>query len=329
MPPAARLRGDAVSRPVSMLAVVAILGALTADVLPAQDRTRIQERCAQGASSPLACQEGALAAEALLGGVGLALSGGSELPGSPSTLGRRYGTSPRWAFSGRVGLVQFDLPGLTAEDPARARNVWVPTLQGQVAAGVFDGFRLAPTVGGFLSLDLVATGGVALLPGGEGFDGAAPALGYGVRVGLLRESFSLPAVTFAVTRRHVAGFRFRGDGEPGVEIEGLTVTSYRTTVGKEFVALGLLAGLGWDRASGDGVVRPPGAGLVGTTFEDVGAGRFLIFGALTRTWLIVQGTVEAGFASGWDDRPTGSPPAGAYDPTAGSFFGGLAFRLIY
>lgn len=294
----------------------------------AQDRDRLRERCGALTQPETSCADVAFATEALLGGVGLAAGLGGELPGSPSTLGRRYGTSPRWAFAARAGVVQFDVPMLSGETPRRSRNVWAPSVQGQVAAGVFDGFSLAPTVGGFLALDLLLTGGVTLLPGGEGFDGASGAWGYGARIGLLRESFSLPAVTFAVTRRHVSGFTYQDLPDPSVEVERLTVTSYRTTVGKEFVALGVLGGFGWDRASGEGSARATGSGP-DIEFEDLTAGRFLIFGALTRTWLVLQATVEAGFATGYDERAGGQPAGPLYDPTAGSFFGSLGVRLIY
>ena len=294
----------------------------------AQDRERLRERCGAVVQPEATCQDAALATEALLGGVGLATSFGGEVPGSPSTLGRRYGTSPRWAFAGRVGVAQFDVPMLSGETPGRARNVWAPAFQADVAAGVFDGFGLAPTVGGFLALDLMLTGGVTLLPGGDGFDGSAASWGYGARVGLLRESFSLPAVTFAVTRRHVGGFAYQESVDPSVDVERLNVTSYRTTVGKEFAALGVLGGFGWDRATGDGSVRATGGGPA-IAFDDVSAGRFLIFGALTRTWLVLQASVEAGFATGYDERAGGQPGGALYDPTAGSFFGSLGLRLLY
>jgi hypothetical protein len=202
-------------------------------------------------------------------------------------------------------------------------------VRADVAAGVFDGFRLAPTVGGFLALDLTATLGLAFLPGGDGFDGSAPAWGYGARVGILRESFTLPAVTLALTRRHVSGFRYGEAGAPGIEVQRLTVTSVRATAGKEFMALGILGGLGWDRARGDGLARPPAPGALQVAFDDLEASRVLIFGALTRTWLVVQGSAEAGFATGYDERPGGRAAGGAYDPTGGSFFAGLSLRILY
>lgn len=311
------------------LGIVALV-ALAAPV-HAQDRERLRERCVEGGPGgpgESACQATALAVEALLGGVGLSFSGGNDLPGSPSTLGRRFGSAPRWAVSGRAGFTQFDVPSLSADDPGASRGVWAPALQAELAAGVFEGFRLAPTVGGFLSLDLLAVAGVSFLPGGEGFDRSARGWGYGARLGVLRESFSLPAVTLSASRRHVSDFRYGEEGAPGAAVERLTVTSYRATAGKEFVALGVLAGFGVDRVGGDGTARAPGVGAAELAFDDLSASRFLIFGALTKTWLVLQASVEAGFASGYEERADATT-AGGYDPTGGSFFGGLSFRLIY
>jgi hypothetical protein len=145
---------------------------------------------------------------------------------------------------------------------------------------------------------------------------------------VLRESFSLPAVTLSAGRRHVSDFRYGEEDAPGAEVERLTVTSYRATVGKEFIALGVLAGLGLDRVAGDGTARAPGVGGADLSFDDLSASRFMIFGGLTRTWLVLQASVEAGFASGYDE-PAGTGTTTGYDATGGSFFGGLSLRLIY
>jgi len=227
----------------------------------------------------------------------------------------------------RGGLVSFDHPDLAAGGEASgSEGSWVRTLQGEIALGVFDGFSLAPTMGGFLSLDLFGTVGLAAPPGDD-FDGSLTAWGYGVRVGILRESFTLPAITLSAARRHGSEVSYGAPLSGGVSVEDLTVTSLRGTVGKEFLALGLFGGVGWDRTQADGALwtgagDPPG----GTALDGLRAERVLLFGGLTRTWLVVQMTAEGGFATGFDERPEGS--TGAYDPTGGTIFGSLSFRLI-
>ncbi len=296
-----------------------------------QSRDRIRTRCAAATdASEATCLQGALAVAALQGGVALALSGGSELPGSPSTLGHRFGSTPRWALAGRLGLVQFDHPAAAGSALSGSEGDWVPSLQAEAALGLFDGFHLAPTVGGFLSVDLLGTWGVAFLPGGSGFDGATSAWGYGARVGILRESFTLPAVTLSLARRHGGGFDFGDEGDAGVAVEGLKVTSVRATVGKEFLALGVLAGMGWERVDGHGSLRTFGTstGPVRVVeYDGARDDRILVFGALTRTWLVFQATAEGGFATGYDARPDGF--SGDYDPSGGSIFGSLSFRAIF
>jgi hypothetical protein len=321
----------------ALAAGLALLALAAAAPVDAQSRDDLTARCVDlgGGSAEAGCLAGALATEALLGGVGLALAGGSELPGSPSTIGRRFGASPRWALSGRAGLTQFDWPALEG-DVGSTEGAWVPSLQGALAAGVFDGFRLGPTVGGFLSVDLLGTLGIAFLPDGDGFDGAATAWGYGARVGIVRESFTLPGITLALARRHGSGFRLGPDDNtpgvdgPGVDVDDFTVTSVRATVGKEFLALGIMGGLGWDRTEGDGTLRAPGAAAGqtwDTPLESTRVDRVLLVGALTRTWLVFQATAEGGFATGYDEDPAGGDDA--FDPSAGSVFVTLSFRMLF
>jgi hypothetical protein len=323
-------------RPAAVAAALALVvgGALIASpsASEAQERERLRERCVAGTGTPAGppqCLAGALLAEAVLGGAALALTGGSELPGSPSTIGRRYGTSPRWALSGRAGMMRFSRPG-TGTRTRESIGAWIPSLQAEVAVGVYDGLRLGPTVGGFLSVDLLATLGVAFLPGGDGgedeaYDGGSSAWGYGARLGIVRESFSLPGVTVAAVRRQGADFRFGPETGPGVSADGLAVTSVRGTVGKEFLALGVMGGIGWDRVSADGTLRAvDGAEAALDGFR---ADRLMLFGALTRTWLVVQVSAEGGFATGYDEAPAGYD--GEYEPAGGSIFGSLSFRMLF
>lgn len=295
----------------------------------AQDRANLAERCAVAGGGTLACRDAALGVEAVVGGVGLAFSGGNEFPGSASTLGHRFGTTPRVAGSVRAGLVDVSVPaigGSSAE--AGESSSWVPSLQAAVAVALFDGFRPRPTVGGVLAVDVMATAGLAFLPSGGGYDGAVSAFGYGVRLGLVRESFSLPGVTASLVRRH--GGSLRWDGAEGavagaVELDGVTTTSLRATVGRELMALGIQAGLGWDRASAAGAAR---AGSAEVSFDGFSADRMLFFGGVTATWLVTQVHGELAYASGYEAREGGAA-GGVYDPTAGSLLATLTFRLLF
>ncbi len=290
------------------------------------DREGLRSVCEAGGRASLACVEGVLGVEALVGGLGTAFSLGSEFPGSASTLGRRYGTTPRVATSLRLGIADVAYPGIGGS--GKGASSWIPSLEGAVAVGVFDGFRPRPTVGGVLAVDLMATAGMAFLPEGGGFGGAQAAFGYGLRLGLVRESFSLPGLTVSLVRRHGGGVEWNGVGgrQPdAVRLDGVTNTSIRAVVGREFRALGIQAGVGWDGASADGVFTPTGATSV--AFDAYEADRRLFFGGVTATWLVVQFHGELAYAGGFDAAPEGAETG--YDPSAGSLMASLAFRLLF
>lgn len=309
--------------------VAVALLALTAP-LAGQDRSALVERCAASGAGAIACRDAAFGVEAVIGGVGSTLTGGNEFPGSASTLGFRFGTTPRVATSLRVGLADVSVPAIDGTGAESGEtSSWIPSIQGAIAVGVFDGFRPRPTVGGVLAVDVLATAGVAFLPSGGGYDGSVPAFGYGLRLGLVRESFSLPGVTASLVRRHGGSLRWEGvDGlaQEAVELDGVATTSLRATVGRELMALGIQAGLGWDRATADGSARPTG-GAGEVAFDGFSADRVLFFGGVTATWLITQFHGELAYLSGYEAREGGAA-GGVYDPTAGSLLATLTFRLL-
>lgn len=320
-------------RLIARLALVAV--AVAAATVPApgaaQSRLRLAERCTATLPSAGGCRAGALAAEAVAGGVGLALAGGNEFPGTSSTMGFRFGTTPRVAGSLRLGVVDVSLPALD-ETGAELHDVssWIPSVQAGLAVALFDGFRPRPTVGGVLAVDGLVTGGVAFLPSGGGYDGSVAAFGYGVRLGLLRESFTLPGVTASVVRRHAGSVEWsglRGALPRAVALDGVRTTSVRATVGRELMALGLQVGFGWDRATADGALQPSrGGGPV--SFGGLTADRTLFYGGVTATWLVTQLHGEIGYASGYKARTDGAGRE-RYDPTAGSLLATLTFRALF
>jgi hypothetical protein len=95
------------------------------------------------------------------------------------------------------------------------------------------------------------------------------------------------------------------------------------------MALGIQAGLGWERMSADGSLGPAGpASSSGVTlFDDLQADRILFFGGVTWTWLVTQLHAELGYASGFE--ATSAAGAGAFDPTAGSLLASVTFRILF
>lgn len=302
--------------------------------VPASAQTgELAQRCTGDpvAAIETRCQEVALAVEALQAGVGLALVGGNPITGGASTLGRRFGATPRLALSARAGVTRFPLPDLTGSEITDQR-VMAPSLQAAATLGLLNGFSPAPTVGGVLSLDLVAGLSAAFLPDSRGFPSTATAWGYGARVGVLRESFTLPGITVSLTRNHAGTVDFVPLGETGSPRASVdvTTTSVRGVVGKEILAVGLLLGAGWDRYSSDGSVTPrptladpiPAPRPLGGFESD----RTLFFAGISRTFLVMQVAGEVGWARGFGDP---DPPLAGYDPGAGTLFGTLSLRLTF
>lgn len=309
----------------------AALVALAAPAAAQQDVSSVAGTCAAGTvgfQEP--CLEAALAAEAAHAGPGLLASGGTQVPGAASTIGRRFDGTPRFSFSLRGSAVRGRAPEMTSPGSADTESYLAFATQAELALGLLDGFSLLPTLGGVLSLDAFVAGSLLALPGGSGFGGNRFAYGGGARLGLLRESFTLPGVTVSVAHRWMGDVSL-GDVAAGDAREVLvdpTVTSLRGVVGKDLLAVGVLAGVGWDRYESDGtltVAYPLGIPRE-TRFEALRSERRLYFGGLSLSLLILQLSVEGGWAEGFDRVPSGRSPE-AYDAGEGTPFFALAGRL--
>jgi hypothetical protein len=329
-------------RPVGPIAFLALLPAVLQGA-PLSAQTAIEalaDQCpAEEVELRAWCTEVALAFQAAQGGVGIAATGGGSLfPGNASTLGRRLPSSPRISGNLQLSGVRFHLPDVLdyRTGPASGRSVVLPGVHATVGVGLFDGFSPIPTVGGILGVDGILSGSFIALPGGSGFRENTFGYGIGVRVGLLRESFTLPGVSVSALRRGTRSIRLGdplADGPAEVEF-GLSSTSLRATVGKDFLIAGFLAGVGHDRlrsnadlaartgAPGD-PDRPTGR-MAARGFRN---DRTTWFAGATLTFLIAQLAAEGGWVSGYDPVP-GRPASGsAYDPGRGSVFLTLAARL--
>ncbi|MEX0979618.1 MAG: hypothetical protein WDZ89_00895, partial [Gemmatimonadota bacterium] len=293
-----------------------------------------------GAPAPLLarCVEAALAFEAVQGGFGLVgTGGGSVFPGNASTFGRRFGSQPRTGWNLQLSGVRLTRPDVTGEGtglPAE-ETATIPALLATAGIGLFDGFSPLPTVGGVLAVDGILSGSITF-PRGPGFGDNVYGYGIGLRVGLLRESFMLPGVSISTMLRGSSTIRL-GDPAlaPPVDMAfDVSTISVRGTVGKDFLVVGLLGGVGYDRYRSDAEIgvrdpaAPPG-GIYRISPRGFTTGRTVFFGGATMTYLVAQLSAEAGWATGYDDSvgiARGSSPE-AYDPTGGTPFLTLTGRL--
>lgn len=296
-----------------LVAAMTVAGLLTAPSLVAQSA---------------ADAEPEVVARSLQAQLGLMSGLGAEVAGSAGTLGRRLGTSPRFALSVRAAFANPGVPDLSDPEgaPSRESSYILPAVHAGVAAGLFDGFSVLPTVGGLFSIDLLAAGSLIMLPSSEGFDGTVSGVTLGARVGLLRESFTLPGVAVSVSRRWLgqATYAPGGASRRSVTVDP-SVTAVRATVGKDLLAFGVLAGAGWDRYRGTWAAAGDNGVSAGGPTTPLSQDRMIWFGGLSKNFLILQISGEAGWAAGFDPVPgyLGAP----HDVTSGTFFGSLAFRL--
>ena len=222
--------------------------------------------------------------------------GAAAVPGSASTLGWRYGRTPRATMWLATGGSSASVPAIFTEDHEQLRaasSFMVPSVRMGVAVGAFEGLSLLPTLRGFLALDLLVQGGFAILPGSKGYLGSASNYTLGARIGIVRESFDVPGVTLSV--RHTLGGMIEQTGQRESPIwvsAEPRITSLRATVGKDLIAVGIILGAGLDLYGADARYAMGG---------ERSAGRFSgsrnnYFFGLAHNFLFVQVSAEAGFA---------------------------------
>jgi hypothetical protein len=320
------------AKPVASLVSIFVAVMSSASAARAQNVEALAAQCSNSGATAAQCTELAITARSLQGHVGLMAGLGSEIPGSAGTLGRRLGTTPHIAGNFRVAFANVALPDLydAGSDLPRRTTFVIPSLQAGVGVGLFDGFSVVPTVGGILSLDVFASASVLFLPSGEGFQRSGRGFTLGGRLGVFRESFTLPGVAVSVSHRSLGSIRLGDATGPWGSVElAPNVTSMRVTVGKDVVGVGVLAGAGRDWYGGRATiqVREAGGNVVSASDGDYSHARSVIFGGASLNFLILQVSSEVGWAHGFSAVP--GQEGSAFDPTAGTFYGSLAFRLTF
>jgi hypothetical protein len=270
--------------------------------------------------------------------LGIALSGGNPVPGTASTLGMRLGSLPRTSLAARVTAAPVDLPPIERVASTSDVDFAVASVAVDASIGVFQGFALAPTVGGFGSLDVLGSIGIVPLPGDEGFRDRSPfTWAAGARLGLMRESFSAPGVSLSAMYRSLGKIEYggvasglvSGEREAFFRTRDYRVVSLRAVVGKRLVGFGLAGGAGYDRYRADVLIRvcdptvPPLCDSVKVIQQDgFSTSRISLFANASYTLLLVSFVAEAGWQQGGDDVTGGTDKI-----EKGALFGGLAIRV--
>jgi hypothetical protein len=266
--------------------------------------------------------------------LGVLVSGGNPTIGSAGALGG-LGHA---AVSLRANAVEVVLPdlsynGSTATVPA-GQKLFAPAPQVEGALGLFKGMS-----GGLLALDFL--GSAQLLPTNQidnlTVDGTARkvgslalGLGYGARVGILREMGPLPAVSISIMRRDIPRITYgnvdAGDAYSyGVDLHA---TNLRLVASKQLLILSLAAGLGWDKYTGDAVIRFQDP-ITLTPQPDIpvalNSARGLAFVNAGLNLAVLRLTGEVGYQTGKDQNLGTSFED--LDATKGKFFAGLGLRM--
>lgn len=307
-------------------------------LISSQDRQRIEQYCNVVGQSIEITQPR----------LGIALSGGNPLPGTASTLGMRLGSLPRISVDIRATAAGPEIPDLRSEETLdETLRFPLGSINADAGVGVFGGFSPAPTVGGMGSIDVI--GSIGVIPIGlasdDGFGDDTPLTwALGARVGILRESFTLPGISVTGMFRDLGQVEY---GDPTFEEEeaffqaDLSALSVRGAISKDFLFMSATAGVGWDRYNssvGFGAQVEEACSIPGVTTcsvsirdADIESDRVSYFGNVSLNFLIVNLVGELGWQSGGDlDNPNAPLPPGvdmqelAND---GVLFGSLALRL--
>ena len=299
----------------------------------AQDLTPLVNQCALGGSAELltSCQSAVLAVQAVRGGIGLADASGADLAGASSTIGRRLGSSPRVSADLRLRVARFTMPDILGGGTGVAGENTINGygLRGSVAVGVLDGFSLMPTVGGVLSLDLIGSGSLIFLGESDGFLGNQGTLSVGGRLGIFRESFTMPGLTVSVVRSfgQTVDWTTAAVGAPQMDTD-ISTASVRAIIGKDFFTFAVLGGVGWNWDRGEMGVQVPDPTITGGQgigrMGDLTTRRRIYFAGVSITRLVYQFSLEGGWAGGYNGL---AGYAGAYDPGAITPFVSVAGRL--
>jgi hypothetical protein len=266
--------------------------------------------------------------------LGVLVSGGNPVLGTGSPLGG----PGHFSVTTRVNGVEVVLPRLSYDGSSatvpRGRKVFAPAPQVDVAVGIYGGLP-----SGLLAVD--ALGSAQLLPAGvfDDFRVAGDArrigdvalgFGFGARVGILKETGPLPGVSVSVMRRDLPTITY-GDIAASDHFQyavDLRATNLRLVASKQLAVLDLAAGLGWDKYTGNALVRldTGGDGGGGTAAVPIklSNSRASAFVDAGFNVAVVRLVAEGGYLAGKDQKL--STDFEDFDTTKGKFFAGLGLR---
>lgn len=266
--------------------------------------------------------------------LGVLVSGGNPTIGTANPLGGLG----HFSLTLRANAVQLVLPdlgytGSSATVPA-GDKLFAPAPLVEGALGLYRGIG-----NGLLAVDFL--GSAQLLPanqidnlsvdaGARRIGDIALGLGYGARIGIMKEMGPLPAVSFSIMRRDIPEIAY-GDVPAGDRFGyavDLHATNLRLVASKHLMILDLAAGLGWDKYTGDAVIsfRDPITSVPQPDISlELNNSRVLGFLNAGISMSVVKLTGEVGYQAGKDQNL--STDFEDFDTTKGKLFAGLGLRV--
>jgi hypothetical protein len=277
------------------------------------------------------CNAVAQVAEMVQPSAGMALAGGNPVPGASSTLGMRLGSMPRITVAGRVTGVFMNLADIERSTSTGDNKSLAHSLNLDAAVGVLSGWSLAPTIGGFGSLDVVASVGKLSLP--DEFTQSPASWALGARVGILRESFTAPGVSITGMYRRFGeiqyGSRDTIRSDAMFVLRDNSVMSVRAVAGKRLFVLGANVGVGYDRFASKLESHRTDVAEIAALLEEVELtpSRITAFANVGWTMLILNAVAEGGYQRGGDSFTLPLPSGQSSRSDKSAYYGSLAIRL--
>ena len=202
------------------------------------------------------------------------------------------------------GLPHFQITGginlrtVSFTDPTNPENTekWTAgafSFEGRI--GLFKGKSLGPTVGGFCSADLLLR--LAFYPIGEGDSlSFVPHFGMGIKLGLLRESLVMPAISVTVQFTGSSKFRLKDNESETYAEFTMKVFSLRADVSKNLFVVAPYAGLGFNINSlGADIWYEQGISTIHDTYA-VSPSAFKVYAGLHKQIFIIGLNLEGGLS---------------------------------
>jgi len=265
---------------------------------------------------------------------GMIVSGGNPVLGTAGTLGG-FG---HVAATLRVNAIKASLPNpdSAARNPVPSSfNGYFPAPVIEAAVGLYGGQG-----GGLLSIDGLASAvllptsrvqGMSVDPDAPKIGDIALGLGYGARIGLLKGSFPIPAVSVSVMKRHVPRVQFGNvnapTSDPADFATDLNVTNWRAVAGMRIVFVDLAAGLGIDHYTSTATIHYFDGLTTHTVTLDLANTREVLFANAGLTMGLMKLVAELGYQTGTDQ--SFATTFSDFDPKAGHVFWGAGLRINF